>query len=79
MIRAGETNNFIQMGLGTDNEALWRALNTARNNFITYRICCCSVFDEYWINTVKGRDQFDPAKPRNSASKECTFQIFTGN
>src|ERR1700744_265683 len=31
VIRAGETNNFIQMGLGTQNEALWRALNAARN------------------------------------------------
>src|SRR5690348_10596417 len=34
VLRAGETNNFIQMGLGTQNEALWRALNTARNGSI---------------------------------------------
>lgn len=60
VIRAGETHNFIQMGLGTQNETLWRALNTARNNSITYRICYCSVFNECWINTVEGRNQLDP-------------------
>jgi hypothetical protein len=60
VLRAGETNNFIQMGLGTENETLWRSLNTARNGSITYRICYCSVFDECWINTVKGRNQLDP-------------------
>ena len=60
MLRAGETNSFIQMGLGTQNEALWRALNAARNGSITYRICYCSVFNECWINIVKGRDQLDP-------------------
>jgi hypothetical protein len=49
------------MGLGSTNEAVWRALNTARNNDITYRICYCSVFDECWINTVSGRNQLDPA------------------
>jgi len=60
VIRAGETDTFMQMGLGTANAAVWRALNTARNNFITYRICYCSVFDECWINTVRGRNQLDP-------------------
>ena len=41
---------------------LWRALNTARNEFITYRVCYCSVFNECWINTVKGRNQLDPER-----------------
>ena len=67
VIRAGETQNFIQMGLGTENEKLWRALNTARNDFMTYRVCYCSVFDECWINTVKGRNQLDP-EPVNKCS-----------
>ncbi|HEY2034288.1 MAG TPA: hypothetical protein VGH02_11435 [Rhizomicrobium sp.] len=60
VIRAGEIHNFIQMGLGAKNHAVWSALNTARNNDITYRICYCSVFDECWINTVKERNQLDP-------------------
>jgi hypothetical protein len=60
VIRAGETDTFMQMGLGTSNEAVWRALNTARNNDVTYRICYCSVFDECWLNTVSGRNQLDP-------------------
>jgi hypothetical protein len=60
VIRAGEIHNFIQMGLGSKNQAVWRALNSARNNFISYRICYCSVFDECWINTVSGRNQLDP-------------------
>jgi len=62
VIRAGETHPFIQYGLSPENEVLWRALNTARNEDISYRICYCSVFDECWINTVKGRDQLDPAR-----------------
>jgi len=60
VIRAGETHPFIQMGLGSKNEAVWRALNTARNDDMFYRICYCSVFDECWINTVHGRNQLDP-------------------
>lgn len=60
VIRAGETHPFIQYGLGTENEAVWRALNNARNEDITYRICFCSVFDECWMNSPKGRDQLDP-------------------
>ncbi len=61
VIRAGETHNFISLALQPQNEKLWRALNDARNNNMTYRICFCSVFDECWINTVTGRDQLDPA------------------
>ena len=60
VIRAGETDTFMQLGLGSSNQAVWRALNTARNNDITYRICYCSVFDECWLNTVTGRNQLDP-------------------
>ena len=62
VIRAGEVHSFITLGLGSQNVSLWRALNDARNNDVTYRICYCSVFDECWINTVKGRDQLDPAR-----------------
>ncbi|MBS0273398.1 MAG: hypothetical protein JSR55_03140 [Proteobacteria bacterium] len=61
VLRAGETHPFITYGLGTQNVAVWRALNTARNNDMTYRICYCSVFDECWVNTVTGRNQLDPA------------------
>lgn len=60
VIRAGEANTFIQMGPGAGNQPVWRALDAARNYDITYRICYCSVFDECWINTVKGRNQLDP-------------------
>jgi len=60
VIRAGEVHTFIQMGLGNKNQAVWAALNKARNTAITYRICYCSVFDECWINTVKSRNQLDP-------------------
>jgi hypothetical protein len=60
VIRAGEIHTFITLGLGSQNVKLWRALNDARNSAISYRICYCSVFDECWINTVKGRDQLDP-------------------
>jgi hypothetical protein len=62
VMRAGEQHYFIQMGLGTGNSAVWRALNIARNYDITYRICYCSVFDECWINSIKGRDQLDPER-----------------
>ncbi|HEY5338968.1 MAG TPA: hypothetical protein VIJ85_12245 [Rhizomicrobium sp.] len=61
VIRAGETHPFITYGLGTQNGAVWRALNSARNNDMKYRICYCSVFDECWINTVTGRNQLDSA------------------
>jgi hypothetical protein len=61
VIRAGENRVFITLGLGAGNEPLWRALNHARNEDITYRICYCSVFDECWINSVNGRDQLHPA------------------
>lgn len=60
VIRAGQTHPFIRYSLGTQNGELWRAINTARNESITYRICYCSVFDECWINAPAGRDQLDP-------------------
>src|ERR1700744_4373626 len=37
VIRAGETHTFITLGLGPQNVSLWRSLNNARNNDITYR------------------------------------------
>ena len=60
VIRAGEVHTFIQLGLGAKNQAVWNALNKARNADVTYRICYCSVFDECWLNTVTGRNQLDP-------------------
>ncbi|HSM95393.1 MAG TPA: hypothetical protein VLT91_05070 [Rhizomicrobium sp.] len=60
VIRAGETHPFITYSLASQNGEVWRAINTARNESITYRICYCSVFDECWINAPAGRDQLDP-------------------
>ncbi|HEX3808518.1 MAG TPA: hypothetical protein VHW02_02365 [Rhizomicrobium sp.] len=74
VIRAGEIHTFITLGLGSQNENLWRALNSARNYDITYRICYCSVFDECWINSVKGRDQLDPAPVKKCPVPPVAYQ-----
>lgn len=62
VIRAGETRNFIIYGLSPHTEDTWRILDRQRQRNITYRICYCSVFDECWQNTLKGRDQLDPVR-----------------
>jgi hypothetical protein len=62
VIRAGESQAFIQYGLDADNAKAWHALDAARQRDITYRICYCSVFDECWRNTITHSDPLDPER-----------------
>lgn len=50
VIRAGETRHFLEMALGPDDVAAWRALDRARSR-TQFRACYCSVFDECWLTT----------------------------
>jgi hypothetical protein len=54
VLRAGDTRAFIRYRLNPNDVAIWKALNTARDQ-ITYRICYCSVLDQCW-RTVLGSE-----------------------
>ena len=50
MVRSGETLSYVSLGLRSDNAALVRQFDEARqDNRIVTRLCYCSVFDDCWI------------------------------
>ncbi|HEY2446905.1 MAG TPA: hypothetical protein VGI20_14310 [Rhizomicrobium sp.] len=69
VLRAGDTKTFIHYPLGSDNLAVWGALDHARVQ-MSYRICYCSVLNECWRNPLAG-EQYNPAQLRPEAVKSC--------
>ncbi len=53
VLRAGETRQLLTMPLGSDNAAVWHALDNARNE-TSFQTCYCSVFDECWGSNLVG-------------------------
>ena len=76
VIRAGETRNFMTVGLAPDDAEIWRALDKARQT-MSYRICYCSVFDECWIGKFGGilplADQLRPQRVKICPTPKTPF------
>jgi hypothetical protein len=51
VLRAGDTQTFIQYPLGPDNLDIWKRLDTNREQ-MSYRICYCSVLNQCYLNDL---------------------------
>jgi hypothetical protein len=51
VLRAGDTEKFIEYPLGTDNLGVWSALDKNREQ-MSYRICYCSVLNQCYRNNL---------------------------
>ncbi len=70
VLRAGETETFIHYPLGSDNLAVWTALDHAREQ-MTYRICYCSVLNECWRGALRS-ELYIPGQLHPEQVKTCS-------
>jgi hypothetical protein len=69
VLRAGDKEDFIRYKLGSDNLAVWSALNETRDQ-ISYRICYCSVLNECYRGELRSELYF-PGQLHPEKVKAC--------
>jgi hypothetical protein len=54
VLRAGDTRAFLLLPRTPENESVWERLNQSDvGEYLTMRVCYCSVFEECWLSDLK--------------------------